>query len=83
MLTQRVTAIKSHVNRRMMKMQERSRSGQSGLVCCSETHSLNFILQDEMKFAHKFSVLIAVAARSKARTVFARSKTAIVGSNPT
>jgi hypothetical protein len=30
-----------------------------------------------------FSVPIAVAARPKARTVFARSNTEIVGSNPT
>jgi hypothetical protein len=31
----------------------------------------------------RFSVPITVAARSKARTVFARSNTGIVGSNPT
>jgi ABC-type multidrug transport system permease subunit len=46
-----------------------------------------FILQSVVIHLAELSVRlqspIAVAARSKARTVFARSNTAIVGSNPT
>jgi hypothetical protein len=36
-----------------------------------------------LKFIHYRVLPIAVVERSKARTVFARSNTAIVGSNPT
>jgi hypothetical protein len=37
----------------------------------------------ELKFSVLSTLPIAVTARSKARTVFARSNTEIVGSNPT
>jgi hypothetical protein len=38
---------------------------------------------NKSKFVSRANLRIAVAARSKARTVFARSNTEIVGSNPT
>jgi hypothetical protein len=46
-------------------------------------HNKGVIQGDNIKFFILFYVPIAVAARSKARTVFARSNSEIVVSNPT
>jgi hypothetical protein len=55
-------------------------------ISCLENHELclpSTALQIRHNYLHTCKAMpIAVAARSKARTVFARSNTAIVGSNP-
>jgi hypothetical protein len=52
------------------------------VLLCPDVYHLGLAVNREI-FPPTRKKPIAVAARSKARTVFARSNTAIVGSNPT